>query len=299
LLDVAALRARLPASPLTRFAPSPTGRLHLGHIVNAIFVWGVARAIGGRVLLRIEDHDRERSRPEYERGIRDDLAWLGLEPDEHAPRQSARGLSYESALATLDARGLVFACRCSRREIGAGAVPGTEPRYPGTCRRRGVRVRPGLGLRVHLGTGIETFHDALRGVERQDPDAQCGDLLVRDRAGQWTYQFAVTVDDWEQGVDLVIRGEDLLSSTGRQIRLARLLGRRGSAVFLHHPLLYGPSGVKLSKSNRDAGVDVMRREGWTPEVVLGAAAAQAGLLQSAKPIAARDLPLLFSSSSLV
>jgi len=107
LFDLERLRARLPASPLTRFAPSPTGRLHLGHIGNAIFVWGVARALGGRVLLRIEDHDRERSRLEYERGILDDLAWLGLEPDAHAPRQSERSAAYESALATLHARGLV------------------------------------------------------------------------------------------------------------------------------------------------------------------------------------------------
>jgi glutamyl-tRNA synthetase/glutamyl-Q tRNA(Asp) synthetase len=297
LLDLERLRARLPASPLTRFAPSPTGRLHLGHIVNAIFVWGVARALGGRVLLRIEDHDRERSLLEYERGILDDLAWLGLEPDAHAPRQSERSAAYESALATLHARGLVFACRCSRREIGAGAVPGLQPRYAGTCRALGLSATPGLALRVRLGTGIETFDDARRGVEEQDPDAQCGDLLVRDRAGQWTYQFAVTVDDWEQNVDLVIRGEDLLSSTGRQMRLARLLGRRHPAVFLHHPLLYGPRGVKLSKSNRDAGVSALRADGWTPEAVLGEAAARAGLLEAARTITARDLPLLFSSSS--
>jgi glutamyl/glutaminyl-tRNA synthetase len=297
VVDLNRLRTRLPPSPLTRFAPSPTGRLHLGHIVNAIFVWGIARALGGRVLLRIEDHDRERSREAYERAILDDLAWLGLEPDMHAPRQSERGASYESAIAMLDARRLVFACRCSRREIGARAVPGRESRYPGTCRTLGLSPGPGRGLRVRLGTGVETFDDALRGVEHQDPETQCGDLLARDRAGHWTYQFAVTVDDAEQGVDLVIRGEDLLSSTGRQIRLARLLGRSEPAVFLHHPLLYGPTGAKLSKSNGDAGVDALRADGWAPEAVLGAAAAQAGLLRARTTIAARDLPLLVGSSS--
>jgi glutamyl-tRNA synthetase/glutamyl-Q tRNA(Asp) synthetase len=295
LLNVAALRARLPASPLTRFAPSPTGLLHLGHVVNAVFVWGVARALGGRVLLRIEDHDRERSRPEYERAILEDLRWLGLDADARAPRQSERDPAYQSALERLQAAGLVFACRCSRREIGSASAAGSEPRYPGTCRALALPPAAGRGVRVHLGPGSETFDDARRGVERQEPDAQCGDLLVRDRHGQWTYQFAVTVDDAEQGVDLVIRGEDLLSSTGRQIRLGRLLGRVEPPSFLHHPLLYGPSGVKLSKSNRDAGVSALRADGWTPEAVLGEAAARAGLLEAARTITARDLPLLFST----
>ena len=281
--DLAALAARLPRRPLTRFAPSPTGDLHLGHVVNALYVWGLARALGGRVLLRIEDHDRERYRAEYESAILADLAWLGLEPDATEAtggrplvRQRDCEATYESALQRLRSQGLIYACGCSRREIGnAGAARG-ELRYPGTCRLRRL-PGAGNGLRAQIAPGTERFHDGLRGEQVQEPAAQCGDVLVRDRAGQWTYQFAVTVDDMLQGVDLVVRGADLLPSTGRQIRLARLLRRPAPAVFLHHPLLLGPTGSKLSKANRDPGISELRRGGMSAREVLGLAAARAGL----------------------
>jgi glutamyl-tRNA synthetase/glutamyl-Q tRNA(Asp) synthetase len=292
-VDLAALRARLPPAPLTRFAPSPTGRLHLGHVVNALFVWGIARALDGRVMLRIEDHDRGRSRAVHERAILDDLAWLGFEADVVVSRQSDRDEEFGQALARLDAASLVYACRCSRQEIGHAGRQGDELRYPGTCRELGLERAPGRGLRLRLAAGIEAFDDARMGRQAQDPAAQCGDLLLRDRAGQWTYQFAVTADDTAQGVDLVIRGEDLLASTGRQIRLARLLGRERPPVFLHHPLLLAPTGAKLSKANRDAGLDVLRRDGWPPAAVLGIAAARAGLVASPVPIAPRQVGRLF------
>ena len=257
-MDLAALRARLPSHPRTRFAPSPTGWLHLGHIVNAIYVWGIARALDGRVLLRIEDHDRERSKAAYEEGILEDLMWLGLTPDEGSSeeliRQSDRQPAYEKALDQLDHLGLVYACRCSRREIGQAGGDGSELRYPGTCRDREWPRDGTAGLRIRIDAGEERFDDGAHGPQIQSPAEQSGDVLIRDRLGQWTYQWAVTVDDIEHGIDLVIRGEDLLASTGRQIRMARLLGRRDQAVFLHHPLLYGAAGVKLSKSNRDAGI---------------------------------------------
>ena len=294
-VDLAALRRRLPPSPLTRFAPSPTGRLHLGHVVNAIFVWGLARALGGRVLLRMEDHDRDRCRPEYEAAILDDLAWLGLVPDVSAPRQSDRGADYRVALRALEAERLVYACRCSRREIAEAGGDGDELRYPGTCRDAGLVAADGLGLRVRLDDASETFEDARLGRQVQEPALQCGDLLVRDRVGQWTYQFAVTVDDTFQGIDLVVRGEDLLASTGRQVKLARLLGRRQPAVFLHHPLLYGESGLKLSKSNEDSGIDVLRAGGWPAAGVLGIAAARAGLIPAPRPLAPSGLATLFTS----
>jgi glutamyl/glutaminyl-tRNA synthetase len=281
-VDLVRLAARLPSRPLTRFAPAPTGWLHLGHVLNATCAWDVARAVGGRVLLRIEDHDRVRSRPEFEAGILDDLDWLGFTPDVFTTaefragrcdgRQRDRAHSYLEALDILHAKGLVFACDCSRREIGEQAGPdvATELRYHGRCRGRQLPFA-GNGLRVRLDPGIESFDDARLGPMAQDPSAQCGDVLIRDREGNWTYQFAVTVDDWRQGIDLVIRGTDLLASTGRQIRLARLLGRETPAVFLHHPLVMKSPAQKLSKSDGDTGVRDLRSHGWSREEVLAAA----------------------------
>lgn len=304
-LDLDRLRRRLPPAPLTRFAPSPTGYLHLGHAVNAVFVWGVARALGGRVLLRLEDHDRGRCRAAYETALLEDLEWLGLEPDlggaeglrggPSAYRQSDCEACYQTELAGLAARHPVYACACSRRTLsGAASAPGgAEIPYPGRCRDRGLAAGPGRGVRVVLGPGEERFEDALLGEQRQEPATQCGDLLLRDRLGQWTYQFAVTVDDHRHGVDLVARGADLLASTGRQIRLARLLGRVEAPVFLHHPLLLKPSGEKLSKASRDTALRELRAAGMSPGVVLGEAAFQAGLLPQARPIGADVLADLF------
>jgi glutamyl-tRNA synthetase/glutamyl-Q tRNA(Asp) synthetase len=261
---------------VTRFAPAPTGFLHLGHVVNAFHVWGAARSARGRVLLRIEDHDRARSRVEFEDAIVEDLEWLGLIPDEPLVRQSDRYPIYEAALDRLRAAGLVYACACSRSAIAAAGDPGREPRYPGTCAAKGLPERPGLGLRVRLAPSVERFDDLRHGPQEQRPSEQCGDLLVRDRDGQWTYQFAVVVDDDEQGVNLVIRGDDLLSSTGRQIQLARLLGRAEPPRFLHHPLVMKTPDQKLSKADRDTSVRDLRAQGWTADDVLGRAAALAG-----------------------
>ncbi len=135
--------------------------------------------------------------------------------------------------------------------------------------------------------------DLRLGAQTQEPAAQCGDLLIRDRTGQWTYQFAVTVDDAEQGIDLVIRGADLLESTGRQLRLARLLGRTSAPRYLHHPLILAPTGAKLSKAKRDTGLRELRAAGVTPEEVLGTAAAATGLLPNPMSISAVDLAGLF------
>ena len=307
-IDVTALAERLPDRPLTRFAPSPTGYLHLGHVVNAVYVWGLARALGGRVQLRLEDHDRTRSRPEYERALLDDLEWLGLEPDLGTAaelrqgrslfRQSDCGAVYQEQLDRLAAAGLVFGCECSRREMDAEAGGGfnRETRYPGRCRQRHLPLGPGRGVRLRVDPGEERFVDARLGERRQDPSAQCGDMLLRDRLGNWTYQFAVVVDDLRHGVDLVIRGEDLVESTGRQLRLARLLGRRREAVFLHHPLVRKPDGAKLSKAAGDAGLRQLREAGVPPAEVLGRAACIGGLLDSARPLAVTDLTGLFLRS---
>ncbi len=269
---------------LTRFAPAPTGWLHLGHVLNAEYVWGRAREAGGRVLLRIEDHDRMRSRREFEAGILDDLDWLGYRPDIFPTdafrnrlcegRQSDREGVYREALEILRAQGLVYACDCSRRSA-APPPPLRDPvelHYPGTCRDRHLPLVEGCGWRVRIDPGAETFDDLRLGPQCQDPAEQCGDVLLRDRHGNWSYQFAATVDDWRQEIDTVIRGIDLLPSTGRQIRIARLLGRKHPPRFFHHPLIMKTPQQKLSKSDGDSGVRDLRAKGWTPAEVIKAAA---------------------------
>jgi glutamyl-tRNA synthetase/glutamyl-Q tRNA(Asp) synthetase len=281
---------------ITRFAPAPTGFLHLGHVLNAIHVWGLARSRGGRVLLRIEDHDRQRSRPEFERAILDDLDWLGFVPDEPSTdafragpcrgRQRDRHDIYETALSRLRDMGLVYACECSRKDMNAAGetATGDELRYPGTCASKNLQERPGLGLRVRLEPSIERFTDLRHGPQEQSPAEQCGDLLVRDREGNWTYQFAVAVDDFDQDVDFVVRGDDLLASTGRQLQLARLLGRASPPQFVHHALIMKTAGQKLSKSDGHSGVRDLRTKGWTAADVIGEAAFLGGLLGERRPV---------------
>ncbi len=278
----------------TRFAPSPTGHLHLGHVVNAMYVWGIARAAGGRVLLRMEDHDRIRCRPEYEAGILEDLEWLGFEPDEGLHpllRQSDRDDVYREALDRLRQTHHVYACECSRTHIAG-------ERYDGFCRGRGLDDRPGRGLRVQIDDGVERFDDRFLGTLEQTPARQCGDLLLRDRDGHWTYQFAVTVDDLAHGITDVIRGEDLVASTGRQLRLRRMLGGVDALRFAHHPLILKPGGEKLSKSAADTGVRELRRAGVSAADVIGRAAAAVGLIDEPMPIAAHDVVEFFISSTL-
>ena len=152
------------------------------------------------------------------------------------------------------------------------AAPGEEgPRYPGTCRRRALPLIDGYGWRVRLEHETIDFVDLMRGPQTQTPSAQCGDVLVRDRLNNWTYQWAVTVDDWLQGVTHVIRGEDLLDSTGRQIQLARLMGRAEPPAFLHHPLVMKSPTQKLSKSDGDTGVRELRAAGMSPSDVIALA----------------------------
>ncbi|HVH25197.1 MAG TPA: glutamate--tRNA ligase family protein [Vicinamibacterales bacterium] len=294
------------ATPLvTRFAPAPTGFLHLGHIVNAIYVWGVARAgAPGRVVLRIEDHDRFRSRLEFESAILEDLEWLGFVPDGQPVRQRERNQLYDEALESLRRRGLTYACRCTRSQISADRVSGAqafdpgrasdEPRYPGTCARKGLTEGPGVGLRVRLEPSVERFEDWRHGWQEQRPDQQCGDMLVRDRDGNWTYQFAATVDDWLQHVTLVVRGDDLLASTGRQIQLARLLGRPTPPAFLHHPLVMKGATQKLSKSDGDTGIRDLRARGWSAAEVIGQAAALAHLIDAPRPLDVGAIAQLFA-----
>jgi glutamyl/glutaminyl-tRNA synthetase len=288
---------------ITRFAPAPTGLLHLGHVVNALYVWGTARAARGTVLLRIEDHDRARSRPEFERAILEDLDWLGFVPDCAPVRQNDRSATYEAALNALQSQSLVYACECSRRDVektesgfdarshvrsGLSRTANVERRYPGTCSSKNLARSERFGMRIRLAPSLQAFDDLRHGHQEQCPAEQCGDLLARDREGHWTYQFAVTVDDFDQGVTLVVRGDDLLASTGRQIQLARLLGRTAPPAFLHHPLIMKTPTQKLSKSDRDTGIRHLRQQGWTPHRVRGMAAAAAGLIEAPRDLSADE-----------
>jgi len=290
---------------VSRFAPAPTGFLHLGHVLNALHVWGITRSIGGRVLLRIEDHDRQRSRAAYEQAILDDLDWLGFVPDDPPTRafrsgpcrgrQSDRQDVYERALARLRAAGLLYACKCTRRDLRAAmdAAPAAaeddaELRYMGLCSDRNLEWRADRGIRVRLPDSVERFVDLRHGLLEQRPSEQCGDLLLRDRDSNWTYQFAVVVDDLEQGVNLVIRGDDLLPSTGRQIVLARLLGRDEPPRFLHHGLIMKSPTQKLSKADRDTSVRDMRASGARPEDVIGRALRAGTLVETPEALSREE-----------
>lgn len=285
-----------PNSPTTRFAPAPTGRLHLGHLANAIFVWGLARAAGGRVLLRIEDHDRQRCQPEFETALLDDLDRLGIAPDEPATdalragpspyRQSDNNSVYTAAVDALARVADVYACDCSRSTFAAWrdarGRAWTGPGCPGGCRDRGLVPHDELGVRVALGDGDEAWDDLLLGP-RSGAVAADGDLLVRDRNGNWTYALCVVVDDLRHGVDLVVRGEDLVASTAVQIRLGRLLGRPAPPSFAHHPLVLRRDGAKLSKADGATAIGDLLDAGASPNDLFGVAASRVGLLVAPTP----------------
>jgi glutamyl/glutaminyl-tRNA synthetase len=245
-------------------------------------VWGAAAVAGARVLLRIEDHDRQRSRPAFAEEIIADLEWLGFPADEGPVRQTSPDAvaAYEAALAGLAERGLVYRCGCTRATFAAWAREHgshwTGPGCPGACRTRALAGDAATSLRVALGTGEERFDDLRLGPQTGEPSAT-GDLVVRDREANWSYAFAVVVDDLRQGVDLVVRGEDLLPETPRQIRLGRLLGRAEPPRFLHHPLIRKASGAKLSKSDGDTGIRELRAAGRSVEEIRGEAARLDGI----------------------
>ena len=286
---------------MTRFAPSPTGYLHLGHVVNALYTWGIARGIGGKVILRLEDHDQTRFRPPYEAAILEDLEWLGLIPDQGSfaefragPcqfRQSDREEQYRVLADLLHAQGLLYACSCSRKDLRSrhpelsGEIP-----YDGHCREKSLPLDDNHAWRLQLPTQSVQFHDLLAGQQEQTPATQCGDVVIRDRNANWTYQFAVVADDIDQGVNLIIRGTDILESTGRQKLIAQALGHELNVCYAHHGLLMGPNGVKLSKKHFDKDIHQRKLAGETAEEILGEAAQMAGLITHKRPISVEELP---------
>ena len=289
------------AKPLTRFAPSPTGYLHIGHVGHMLYVWGLAELYSGGVLLRIEDHDRQRCKRSFESALLDDLDWLGFQPantvcSSSPYRQSDCHSAYAGALRHLAATRHVYRCVCTRKTLKRWAALSDtgEATYPGFCREAAHPETASHGLRLGWDTGdpSESFLDGLMGWQVQRPERQCGDLLLRDRLGQWTYQFCVTVDDLRHGIDFVVRGEDLLPSTGRQVRLARLLGRAEPPLYFHHPLAVDEAGVKLSKKQRPPPIRDLRANGVTPAAVLAKAAVAVGLVSNAcrlEPVDAAEL----------
>jgi glutamyl-Q tRNA(Asp) synthetase len=267
-----------------RFAPSPTGPLHAGSLVAALASWLDARAHGGRRLVRLEDVDTPRCVPGADREILRQLAALGLLPDAPPTWQSSRGDAYAGALQRLVDAGLAYPCACSRREIddALAAAGRTPPRhgervYPGTCRpeRGGLGGRAARAWRLVVGGAGEAvvvrWHDRRLGEQVQDVTAAVGDFVLRRADGLWAYQLAVVVDDADQGVTDVVRGEDLADNTPRQIHLQRQLGVP-TPRYVHTPLLLDERGDKLSKHNGAAAVDVAR-----PLAALRAAAAVLGL----------------------
>jgi glutamyl-tRNA synthetase/glutamyl-Q tRNA(Asp) synthetase len=290
VLDAAV--AALPRGVRTRFAPAPTGFLHLGHVANAIVTWQVARASRGQVVLRVEDHDRQRCRPAFETALLDDLEALGFVPDEpsiaslrsggpSAYRQSDNGATYATAVALLERVAPVYACDCSRTTFAEWASANgrawSGPGCPRGCAARGLaRHARGVAWRVALGDGAEPWTDLVLG-ERSGVPTEAGDLPIRDRHGNWTYALCVVVDDIRHEIDLVIRGEDLVEATAAQIRLARLLGRATPPRFLHHPLIRRPDGRKLSKADGATGVRELLLAGGSADAVRSDAAAAIGL----------------------
>jgi glutamyl/glutaminyl-tRNA synthetase len=264
-------------------------------VANALVTWRVARATGGQVVLRIEDHDRQRCRPDYEAALLDDLEALGFRPDEptiaslrsgvpSSYRQSDNGAVYSTAVTLLDARTLVYACDCSRSTFSAWAADHgrgwSGPGCPGGCAARGLgRAERGVAWRVALGDGDETWVDLVLG-RQSGAVATGGDLPIRDRHGNWTYGFCVIVDDLRHEIDLVIRGEDLRDATPAQIRLGRLLGRETPPRFLHHPLIRRPDGRKLSKADGATAIRGLLAEGWSASDLRARAGAAIGMPES-------------------
>lgn len=282
------------ALPVGRYAPSPTGRMHLGVARTSLAAWLDVRARGGRILLRSEDIDTPRVVQGADLELQADLQWLGLDWDGAPIRQSDRDEHYRSALASLELQGRVFRCTCSRKEIAASAPHEGEegPRYPGTC-RDGPRERPGrapaIRLRTEPGDAIDHV-DRLYGPIHQDVQQVVGDFVLRRADGLWAYQLAVTVDDWLQGVTSIVRGRDLLSSTPRQLLLRRLLAPHAPPLeTLHVPLVLGPTGQRLAKRDRSATIAELRADGATPEQVVGRLAASLGLVPEGTKVRALEL----------
>jgi len=290
-----------------RYAPSPTGALHLGNARTALLAWLDARAAGGAFVMRIEDLDRPRVVPGAEAALLEDLAWLGLDWDEgpdvggpYAPyRQSERTARYDAAIDALLGSGRAFLCACSRADVArAASAPHAAdddgPRYPGTCRTRDPAdvaahaAAQGRAPAVRFrGGGVVDFGDLVHKLVPGDPRG-VDDFVLRRADGTAAYQLAVVLDDAAMDITRVVRGDDLLPSTPRQIALYRALGLAAPA-FAHVPLVLAPGGARLAKRTRPASLASLRARGVAPETVVGVLAASAGLVPPGTRLPARAL----------
>jgi glutamyl-tRNA synthetase len=299
-----------------RYAPSPTGELHMGNLHTALLAWLFARCAGGQFVMRIEDLDKPRVRPGAKERMLADLSWLGLDWDEgpdcggpYAPyTQSERIHIYQEYLQKLQKAELVYPCYCSRAEIAhiaSAPQQGAEdhPRYPGTCRHlttkqrseRAASRRPSYRVRVDDERSI-TFTDLVAGPQQQHVQQAVGDFIVCRSDGIFAYQFAVVIDDALMQINQVVRGADLLSSTARQIFLYEMLSFP-VPTFAHVPLIIDEQGKRLSKRIRSEGLDPLREAGATPKEIIGQLAASCGLVESSTTSSPNELAQFYASPS--
>lgn len=282
-----------------RFAPSPSGRMHLGNAFSAMLAWLSVRKADGELVLRMEDLDPERTNETFAAQIREDLRWMGLDWDWEGTRQRLRTEAYEQAMESLWQQNLLYPCWCTRGDLKAASAPHAsdgKPIYPGTCRhltavQRAEKTRPPL-WRLIVPDETVCFTDGLQGEYWENLARECGDFVVRRADGVHAYQLAVVVDDAAMGVNEVVRGRDLLDSTPRQIYLQQKL-QMPQPRYYHVPLLLAPDGRRLSKRERDLDLGALQQR-YTPQQLLGKLAFWAGILPREEPIAAQELVGEFS-----
>ncbi len=288
-----------------RFAPSPTGRMHAGNIFAALVAWLVAKAQDGRIILRIEDLDAERSKPEFIDQVQRDFELLGLPWDEGPYFQHDRAEAYQAAFEELVSRNLVYPCFCTRADLHASSAPhrGEKPVYPGTCRNLSAEERAekeklrSPASRLMVPDEDITLVDVIQGLYTQNLKRECGDFLIRRSDGAFAYQLAVVVDDAAEGINCVVRGVDLLCSTPQQIYLQQLLGYP-SCQYAHVPLLVSERDRRLSKRDRDASLDALLERFKTHRGVIGHIAGLTGIAPTCDPIAPHELLSTFDLENL-
>ncbi len=290
-------------APVGRFAPTPSGRMHLGNVFAALIAWLSVKSRGGSLILRMEDLDTQRTSAEFAEVLREDLRWLGLVWDEETQPQSRRSSVYEKYFDKLMNMGLLYPCYCTRSQLHSVNAPhlsdGTYV-YPGTCRELTPAQRQSFdrapAWRVRVSDRVWTVMDMAQGEYLENLATDCGDFVVRRADGVFVYQLAVTVDDGESGVTEVVRGMDLLSSAPRQMYLQELLGFNHPA-YGHVPMLLAPDGRRLSKRDRDLDLGVLRQR-LSAEELLGVLAHSAGLMEKAEAVSAKELATVFSWEKL-
>ena len=289
----------METAPVGRFAPTPSGRMHLGNVFAALIAWLSVKSRGGSMVLRMEDLDTQRTSDEFAQILRDDLLWLGLTWDSEQTAQSKRSPVYDRYFEKLQDEKLLYPCYCTRSQLHSVDAPhrsdGTYV-YPGTCRNLTDHPDRAPSWRVMVPDRQWQLHDLLQGDYTENLAIDCGDFVVRRADGVYVYQLAVTVDDGEAGVTEVVRGVDLLSSAPRQMYLQKLFGF-SHPTYGHVPLLLAPDGRRLSKRDKDLDLGTLRQN-LKPEQLIGSLACTAGLLETYAPISAKELCGEFSWEKL-